>query len=394
MIQHSFKIMWNQKRKYGFILFELSAIFLVIFLTMMYMIDQFTKYFEGTGCEISNVYYLGVATLPESDNPPPDYFQRIRKRLVGMESVELVSFSRHAAPYGGMGSASGTYQYGEKSCYAGIHYADRHFPSVLKMELSSGKWFDSRKQQSSTIEIPVVINQTMAKKLFGNKDPLGKIIRTNSSKYKVTGVLRQFKNSDFEASRPDIFISLHHPKTPSLAGEMLIRYKQGAHPEPGHYVEEIFTVLPKDDYRVMRSSRMEIMKKMANSNISGDILFVSLVVGFLLFNLILGLIGILGYNVNRRWSEMGIRRAVGSTRRSVRRLIFFEMLALTLMALLPVFIVIVQIPAFEWMPLTWPLFTKATIASLVLIFVLVFTSVLYPGIMASKIQPAVALKEE
>ena len=87
MIQHSFKIMWNQKRKYGFILFELSAIFLVIFLTMMYMIDQFTKYFEGTGCEISNVYYLGVATLPESDNPPPDYFQRIRKRLVGMESV-------------------------------------------------------------------------------------------------------------------------------------------------------------------------------------------------------------------------------------------------------------------------------------------------------------------
>lgn len=91
---------------------------------------------------------------------------------------------------------------------------------------------------------------------------------------------------------------------------------------------------------------------------------------------------------------MGIRRAVGSTRRSVRRLIFLEMLALTLMALVPVFIVIVQIPAFEWMPLTWPLFTKATIASLVLIFVLVFTSVLYPGIMASKIQPAVALKEE
>jgi len=394
MIQHSFKIMWNQKRKYGFILFELSAIFLVIFLTMIYMIDQFSKYFEGTGCEISNVYYLGIAKLPESDNPPPDYFQRIRKRLVQMESVESVSFSRHAAPYGGMGSASNTYQYGEKSCYAGIHYAGRHLPSVLNMELSSGEWFDSAKQLSSTIEIPVVINRTMAQELFGNRDPIGEIIEASSFKYKVTGVLRRFKDSDFEASRPDIFISLHHPKTSSSAGEILIRYEQGAHPEPARYVEEIFTVLPKDDYRVMRSSRLQTMKKMANSNISGDILFVSLVVGFLLFNLILGLVGILGYNVNRRWSEMGIRSAVGSTRKSVRRLIFLEMLALTIMALVPVFIVIVQIPAFEWMPLTWPLFTKATIASLVLIFVLVFTSVLYPGVMASKIQPAVALKEE
>jgi putative ABC transport system permease protein len=139
---------------------------------------------------------------------------------------------------------------------------------------------------------------------------------------------------------------------------------------------------------------LESMKEASNANRSGDMAFVGLLVGFLIFNLVLGLIGILGYNVNQRWSEIGIRRAVGATGSHVRGLIFFELLAMTLMAFVPAFLIIVQVPALELLPVEWSLFIKAMAAALLVILLLVFLSVFYPALQASKIPPALALKEE
>jgi putative ABC transport system permease protein len=391
MIQHGFRIIWNQKKKYGFILFELFAIFLVVFITMIYMIDKLTTYFEGTGCAIDHVYYMDVRAQESDIQNSREHFLKVRERLNDLEGVSVVSVNRIGAPYMGS-SSSGLFYYGEQKEKAYKHYVDEHYPSVLRPEVIRGRWFTAKDHAS--LQIPVVINQRMADRLFGEEEPVGKVFKSRDLEFVVKGVIAKFKHDDYSRRAEHLFIDINHPKTPFHGADLLIRYRDGTHPQPGAYAGEVFSVMPPEDYRIMTSSRLEAMKKKANSNYSGDILFVSLIVGFLLFNLILGLIGILGYNVNRRWSEMGIRRAVGSTKASIRKLIFLEMFALTVMAIIPAFVVVVQIPAFEVMPLTWTLFIKAMLVSLALIFFLVFISVLYPGILASKIRPAVALKEE
>jgi putative ABC transport system permease protein len=356
------------------------------------MIDNFSKYFEGVGANIDNVYYIRLQSTANDEVPAHDHFQKVRKRLSNMNSVDEVSLSYYGPPYV-MGYSSKMFKYGEKLSKGRVRYADEHFPSVMQPELVDGQWFSGKNQGS--IEIPVVIDRNMAEKLFEGKDPVGKVIEGDDKKFKITGVISHFKNSDYDRSGPVIFMPFTSPKIDIYdQAEFLIRIKEGHFPHPADYSKKIFSVLSKDSFKLSSCSTVASMKEKANSNIGGDMAFVSLIVGFLLFNLILGLIGILGYNVNQRWSEMGIRRAVGATKVKVRRLIFFEMTALTVMAILPALIVVIQIPAFKIMPLDWGLFIGGMGASLLLIFTLVFISVLYPGIMAAKIRPAIALKEE
>jgi len=389
MIQHGFKIMWNQKKKYGFILFELFVIFLVVFVTMLYLTERITTYLEGTGCDIDNVYFMDIATQSPDQKQELEHALKVRDRLAGMKSVEAVSMTVGGVPYRAT-LRTKAFQFGDKRTGANIHHVDETYPSVLKVEVIRGRWFRSADDHSS-VKIPVVINQLMAERLFGDENPVGKII---SEKYEVKGVISRYKSRDYANRMPHIFMDIQHPQNDYQGSNMLIRYKEGYQPQPKDYAKHIYSVMPREQYRIVQSSRLEGMKKRMNSNYSGDILFVSLIVGFLLFNLVLGLIGILGYNINQRWSEMGIRRAVGSTKARVRRLIFLEMFALTVMAILPALIIVVQVPAFEVLPVSWPGFIQSMMLSLGLIFFLVFISVLYPGIMASKIRPALALKEE
>jgi putative ABC transport system permease protein len=381
--------MWNQKKKYGFILFELFVIFLVVFVTMLYLTERITTYMEGTGCQIDNVYFMDIATQSPEQKAEFEHALKVRDRFAGMKSVEAVSMTHLASPYRGSVSSS-TFQYGENRTTAHVHHTDEAYVSVLKVEVIRGRWFNSGDDHSS-VEIPVVINQLMAERLFGDENPVGKVI---SEKYVVKGVISKYKSRDYANRTHHIFMDIQHPNNAFHGANMLIRYKEGSQPQPKEYAKAIYSVMPREQYRIVQSSRLDAMKKQMNSNYSGDILFVSLLVGFLLFNLVMGLIGILGYNINQRWSEMGIRRAVGSTKGRVRRLIFLEMFALTVMAILPAFIIVVQVPAFDVLPVSWPVFIQSMMFTLGLIFFLVFVSVLYPGMMASKIRPAIALKEE
>ncbi len=392
MIVHGFKTMWNQKRKYGFILFELFVIFLIVIATLMYMIDQLSNYLEGTGCEISQVYYINLERHAGKKQPEEDPFSRIPARLERLKGVESASISRYAAPHL-MQFSNSSFRHADKITRANIQYVDRGFREVLKLNLIDGRWFGQEGHASGVV--PVVINRQMAVELFGQANPVGRRIKGKQQRYRVVGVIGHYKKRSFQQEKASIFIPATHPKT-GISGnaDLLIRYSRGSFPRPRAYAREVFSVLSTDHFRIGRSMKLALLREQSNANASEDISFVGLLVGFLVFNLVLGLIGILGYNVNQRWSEMGIRRAVGATQGHVRRLIFSELFALTAMAFIPALLLLVQIPALDLMPLSWGLFTRGMVASLIVILLLVTASVLYPGIKASKIEPAVALKEE
>ncbi|MBS3807332.1 MAG: ABC transporter permease [Bacteroidales bacterium] len=393
MMQHSFTLMWNQKRKYGFILLELFVIFVVIFMTTIYMIDNVTRYFQGTGRDISQVYFMNISHEGTGEVTALDHFEKVRQRIAQMEHVQDVSLSYQASPYVS-GYTIKTFHHGENLSNALLCYADPYFSSVFRTNLRAGKWYTSE-DVGKGVEIPVVINHNLAVQLFGEEDPIGKSLKQGDERYVVQGVLEHYKRQDFESEGKSVFVPLYYRRPhQNMAIDLMVRHEEGFFPEPKNYAEAVFSVFSHDQFRITRSTRLQALKQQSNSNTSGDMLFVSLIVGFLLFNLVLGLVGILGYHVNQRISEMGIRRAVGSTRPKVRGLIFMEMLVLTLMATIPALLLVVQIPALELMPMSWRLFIQGMLASLAIIAIFVSISVMYPGIVASKIRPAVALKEE
>jgi putative ABC transport system permease protein len=118
------------------------------------------------------------------------------------------------------------------------------------------------------------------------------------------------------------------------------------------------------------------------------------VCGFLIFNVGLGLFGVLWYNINRRRSEIGLRRAVGATGKEVTRQLIGEAMVMSTIAMILGVFLAIQFPLLHVFDLPAATYVYAIAAAILFIYFLVVVCALYPGKQAAKIYPAVVLHEE
>lgn len=116
---------------------------------------------------------------------------------------------------------------------------------------------------------------------------------------------------------------------------------------------------------------------------------------FLLAMVALGLVGVLWQNVVQRTRELGLRRAAGATRGDVRRQISMELLLLTSLALGLGTLLLAQLPVLDLLPaLGGGVFAAGLLLAVALMYALVLAAALYPSWLASRVQPAEALRWE
>jgi putative ABC transport system permease protein len=121
----------------------------------------------------------------------------------------------------------------------------------------------------------------------------------------------------------------------------------------------------------------------------------AVVAAFLVLMVTLGLVGVLWQNVVRRTRELGLRRATGATRRDVRRQISRELLLFTTLALGLGILLAVQLPVLDLLPaLGAGVFAAGLALAAGLIYALVLVAALYPSWLASRVEPAEALRWE
>jgi putative ABC transport system permease protein len=116
---------------------------------------------------------------------------------------------------------------------------------------------------------------------------------------------------------------------------------------------------------------------------------------FLVLMVALGLTGVLWQNVTKRTRELGLRRAMGASGASVHRQVLGEVALLATFALVAGSIVVLQFPMlgiFKFV--TKGAFTAAFISALATIYALTVLCGLYPSWLASRLQPADALRYE
>ncbi|MGZ3821240.1 MAG: ABC transporter permease, partial [Mucilaginibacter sp.] len=100
---------------------------------------------------------------------------------------------KNAARMGG--TSAQLFALGEKSINEQGDYADKEILSMLNMPFIHGNSANALQQIHS-----VVINETMARKFFGDTDPTGKTLRMNNEQdFTVSGVFKDLpKNSTFQ----------------------------------------------------------------------------------------------------------------------------------------------------------------------------------------------------
>jgi putative ABC transport system permease protein len=109
----------------------------------------------------------------------------------------------------------------------------------------------------------------------------------------------------------------------------------------------------------------------------------------------MGLTGVLWQNVTQRTREIGLRRAKGAERVRVQRQILGEIVVMTSMAVVVAAVLAAQVPLIS--PFYWVqphVYVLGFIMAALVIYVLTILCGWYPSHMATRIEPAEALRYE
>ncbi len=369
--------------------------FIIVFVLFIFSFKSIENYFRPIGFQYKNVMDIGVGALENKTQPQPDsvtlaLVKQISQVLKSQPDIEGFTMVKGFLPFT-MTAKAGEVHFGDFKVRANIWKADDRFADVMNVQIEKGRWFNAT--DNGSIHPPVVINHELAKALSLD---IGKTVILNDRQHAVVGIVKSFypnntrlyeglfvRNSlGDEHFEPKVSF-LAKTNEPEITAQVLIKY----HELLGDVVKN----------RSNRNTFVFSLEELRKREWSGNVILIILlgiVVGFLIINLMLGLVGVLRQNIIRRTGEIGIRRAVGSTRWSIHRMIIGEMYVLLGLSCLIGCIFTVQFYLFNLFKTTGTHYLLSMVLSLFFLFLLVGLFAFHPALKAARIQPAEALHNE
>jgi putative ABC transport system permease protein len=404
MIRHLLKLVWNRKRMNALIILEIFFAFLVLFVVGTLGLYLWDNVRRPLGFSYKDVLVVDISMHRMSDDTfdPADVatFQRLLAETQALTPVEAAGGAM-MAPYG-MGGYNGRWSFNGRPILTEFNEVTQDFNRAIGLDLVQGRWF--QKGDETLAWQPVVINAALAREIYGSESPLGKRFGDPSkdepaperrvigvvSEYRTDGELSGVGNYTFMLKRlgsgeaghlgrpPQNLIVKVRRGTPVEFEETLAKRLQAVAPEWS------FVVKPLTQMRES-SFRLKLTPLIAGGIVA---LFLMLMVG-------LGLIGVLWQNLLQRTREIGLRRAAGASRSSVHAQVLLEQMIMTSFGVLLGVVLVAQIPLLDLIGfIRPPILTGGIVIAMLAIYLLAALCALYPSNLASRVQPAEALRYE
>jgi putative ABC transport system permease protein len=366
---------------------EMFISFLLLFALFAMVIKNIRSYIEPTGFDYQNVWVMKMDIWGKglSDEQNELSIDQIKRNISTMPDVLSLSNTTANLPYS-QGISSTTMHYNDLKISTNRVLSDDNFAEVLDIELKQGRWYN--KADEGNKEIPIVINQKLKEAMFENENAIGKIV--HSGEFKVVGVVDHYKIKGEYSEEPNIFFARFKPGR--FEEVFLLKVK----PDAGIAFEEQLMNTASNIAKdwTIRIKPLSSYRKDAFQLTWIPILIFGGVCVFLILNIILGLLGILWYNINNRIPEIGLRQSVGASAGKIYQQFIGEMLVLTTLGFIPGILIAIQFPLLHAFDVENEIYLLAILCSILIIYVLVFISSFIPSIQAVKTQPAIALHEE
>jgi len=394
MFKHLFKLIWNKKKQNFLLMSEILVSFLVIFAVFTLIVYYYHNYKKPLGLDYQDVWIVNYSNSYQTKNTDSLdlYYGTLVQTIKSLPQVKGVSFTSENTPFTHNQSTSGLTVNKKKIDGVNWYTVDDNYKNVLDMQLLEGRWFD--KGDNTATNKPIVINSDLKEKLFGNGQAIGKLIGDgdNKNKMRVIGVVQAIKIMG-DYANTDIGL-YQRTDTGSFRwlGKMMVKVTPDADAAfEGKLYKTIANYMKTADVEIehLSDNRTSI-----NYFSLVPMIVLLIVACFLIINVALGLFGVLWYNINKRRGEIGLRRAVGATGKSVSGQLVNEAMILATLSLIIGTFFAIQFPLLNVFDLPAIVYITALFLSIIFIYLLVMVCSLYPGKQAAAIYPAVALHEE
>jgi len=395
MLQQLFKIIWKRKKSNALIVAEVAIAFIIVFAISLLAIRNYLLYIEPLGFDYDDRWNIRFLSISGSWDENLDANQLDQVLLQLRKEIEIENVHVLKNPTFQNWSSRSDYELNGRNIAFMSNIMDAGAPQDFGIELLEGRWFGE--QDDGQSYDPVIVNRLFVERYFGQENPIGKNISNIKSEKKteqrIVGIFNDFRQEG---------------QLNELKPYVIYRYNRTS----GARIHNIEIKLNNGIQRSYEESLMKLLTRVAPNweftvtpwNVKRDknlqetflpLLFASIIGLFFILLVALGLFGVLWQNVMSRTPEIGVRRALGATAKSIHLQVITELVIVTFLGLLIGLVLLIQLPISGFIPeISWSLFWSAQLVASVFMLLLAVLCAYYPGKLATKMLPADALHYE
>lgn len=417
MLNHILKQIWKNRRANGWIFAELVLVTAILWQIADSVYVDTRMYHLPLGYDIENVWFFQLESLNEN---APNYVSdanggsdliRLREQIIQHPMVENICFAFYSSPYSFGNSFTSLYPIEGDTLAAQnqvfqVRQVSLDYFEVFRVKDSRGGLISP--EQLAAAEKPLVISQDMEQLFFPNQEGKGKKVSENKTEaLPIIAVCNPIRENDYEKSKPCFFRCLKEQQVIDFAQyfgstsvEFSVRMKKRfTQAELNTLLMEMGDRLTANNLYVYSAKEIKEQRKTILSETQDNTKKQNAVITFVLINVFFGIIGTFWLRTQARKGEIGLRSALGSSKRGIRYYLYAEGLCLLILTIPFTLIYIINSLYFD-VPDTYRLPYNATRffltfgATYLLIGCMIILGIRLPARKASAMQPAEALHYE